>query len=195
MSTEKEALRQSLKAQRDRLALDGSAVSRTVADRFPAKLLDRFGPRVSGYAPIGSELDVRPLLQRLQALGAHLALPRVEDSGHISFRAWQFGDELVDGPMRLKQPSSDADIVQPTLVLLPLLAFDGFGNRLGYGKGYYDRALTRLRETGRAFACGIAYSGQEVERVPDEPHDVPLDWVVTEKGSHPLFLQRAASPA
>jgi len=76
-------------------------------------------------------------------------------------------------------------------VLTPLLGFDAAGNRLGYGKGHYDRALERIRKQGRAFVCGIAYSGQQLPFIPAEPTDIPLDWVVTEKGSIPLFLSRA----
>ena len=195
MTSDKDALRQTMKARRNQLAGENTSIGETIAARFPEKLLERFGPHVSGYLPIGSEVDVQPLLQRLSKLGAELSLPRVEESGAMRFRAWRPSDPLEDGPFTLRQPLQSSEQVQPTLILLPMLAYAGFENRLGYGKGHYDRAIAELRKTGRVYACGVAVAGQEVERLPDEPHDVPLDWVVTENGSHPRFLQRAASPA
>lgn len=107
------------------------------------------------------------------------------------YRAYTRGDMLEQRPFGLLEPNPEVLEVHPTLVITPLLGFDRNGNRLGYGKGHYDRALTRLRDQGRVFVCGLAYFGQEVEEVPAEPHDVPLDWVMTERGSIPLFMMRA----
>ncbi|MEL7545203.1 MAG: 5-formyltetrahydrofolate cyclo-ligase [Pseudomonadota bacterium] len=193
MPSEKETLRHAMKARRERLAKDNTDAAEIIAARFPEKLLDRFGPLVSGYLPIGSEVDIRPLLARLATAGAELVLPRIDADNTMSFRAWLRTDQLETGPFSLQQPERHAAFVRPTLVLLPLLAFDRSGNRLGYGKGHYDRALAELRRHGRVFTCGIAFADQQVEQLPAEPHDIPLDWVVTENGSLPLFLQRATS--
>jgi len=188
----KSALRTELKTQREELAARDPDAGETIAGKFPLKLLERYGPVVAAYWPIGSELDPRPLMTRLAYAGARIALPRIGSNGAMSFHQWQSGDRLEDRPFGLKEPLQDTPVLTPTLVLTPLLGFDRDGNRLGYGKGHYDQALTGLRDKGRVFACGLAFPfhEQEVERVPAEPHDIPLDWVVTTRGSIPIFMMR-----
>ena len=187
---DKAALRAEMKEAREELSARDPDAGETVADKFPLKLLERYGPVVAAYLPIGSELDTRPLIAKLVKAGAQIALPRVEDDGHMTYRQWTDGDSLEDRPFGLKEPFTSAPILTPTLVLAPLLAYDRNGNRLGYGKGHYDRALSDLRKNGRVFVCGLAFHGQEVDEVPNEPHDIPLDWVVTERGSIPIFMMR-----
>lgn len=194
MTEDKTLLRREMKARREALFQSQPFAGDKIAERFPMKLLDRFGPIVSGYLPIGSEVDARPLMQRLARNGAQLALPRVEADNQMTFRSWARGDALEAGRFSLTQPSVESLELRPTLVLMPLLAFDPLGNRLGYGQGHYDRVLSLLRKSGHVFTCGIAFSDQQVDFIPAEPHDVPLDWVVTETGSLPLFLQRASTP-
>ncbi|MHA7857601.1 MAG: 5-formyltetrahydrofolate cyclo-ligase [Henriciella sp.] len=191
MSEEKDILRAALKERREELAARDPDAGETVADKFPMKLFERYGPTVALYLPIGSEIDPKPLMGKLAAAGAKLALPCVQDDGSMVYRAYTRGDMLEQRPFGLLEPNPEVPEVNPTLVITPLLGFDRNGNRLGYGKGHYDRALTRLRDQGRVFVCGLAYFGQEVEEVPAEPHDVPLDWVMTERGSIPLFMMRA----
>ncbi|MEO1189511.1 MAG: 5-formyltetrahydrofolate cyclo-ligase [Pseudomonadota bacterium] len=191
MTSEKDALRAEMKVMRDELAARDPDAGETLADKFPLKLFERYGPTVAVYLPIGSEIDPRPLMGKLIDVGAKLALPCVNDDGSMVYRAYQRGDMLEKRPFGLLEPNADVPMVNPTLVLTPLLAFDRSGNRLGYGKGHYDRALSRLRDEGRVFVCGLAYFGQEVDAVPAETHDVPLDWVMTERGSIPLFMMRA----
>ncbi len=192
MSDAKEHLRSALKDRRDELNARDPDAGETLADKFPMKLFERYGPTVSAYWPIGSEIDPFPLIRRLKnSADADICLPRVEDDGTMTFRAWAPGNDLEDRPFGLQEPPADTPIVTPTLVLTPLLGFDRQGNRLGYGKGHYDRALASLRDQGRVFVCGLAFFGQEVEQVPAEPHDIPLDWVMTERGSIPLFMMRA----
>ena len=193
MSEEKDLLRVALKERREELAARDPDAGETLADKFPMKLFERYGPTVALYLPIGSEIDPKPLMGKLVAAGAKLALPCVQDDGSMVYRAYTRGDMLEQRPFGLLEPNPEVPEVNPTLVITPLLGFDRNGNRLGYGKGHYDRALTRLREQGRVFVCGLAYFGQEVEEVPAEPHDVPLDWVMTERGSIPLFMMRAMS--
>ncbi len=189
----KDVLRAALKELRAELSARDPDAGDTLADKFPLKLLERYGPNVAAYLPIGSEIDPRPLMKRLASNGAELCLPRVEEDGTMTYRAWAPGEPLEARPFGLSEPAGDAPFVSPTLVLAPLLGYDRAGNRLGYGQGHYDRALSKLREQGRVFVCGLAFFDQEVETLPSEPHDIPLDWVMTERGSIPVFMMRALS--
>jgi 5-formyltetrahydrofolate cyclo-ligase len=136
---------------------------------------------VAGYWPIRDEADPRALMAALAARGHTLALPRIGAKGAaLSFRRWNEGDGLIDNHHAIPEPRADAQVVTPDIVLVPLLAFDASGHRLGYGGGYYDRTLAALP----ARAIGIAYAGQRVEALPREPHDHPLDGVLTENGLH-----------
>lgn len=145
------------------------------------------GTVVAGYWPLGSELDVRPLMNHLAAAGADLVLPvtRTPDLP-LEFRRWRPGDGLHKGAHGVMQPDSSAPVAIPTILLVPLLAFDGDGWRLGYGAGYYDRTLAELR--GRmpvppVLAVGIAYAAQEVAALPHHGGDQRLDGVVTERAA------------
>jgi 5-formyltetrahydrofolate cyclo-ligase len=140
---------------------------------------------VAGYWPIRDEADPRELMKTLSARGHALALPRIEAKGErLSFRLWREGDELIDNHHAIAEPRADAERVVPDAILMPLLAFDATGHRLGYGGGYYDRTLEALK----ACAIGIAYAGQEIAGIPREPHDHPLNMIVTERGVR-LFHQ------
>jgi 5-formyltetrahydrofolate cyclo-ligase len=183
-------LRHRMRTIRAEAAARDPDAAEKVADLFPMKLLERYGPVVSGYVPINEELDPMPLMKRLADAGAELCLPRMLPEGGISWRLWSFGEPLERRPFGLSEPSEDAPEAHPTLILTPLLAFDAKGNRLGYGKGHYDTALQTLRSDGRAFACAVAYAAQQIDAVPTEPHDQPLDWAITPIGSVPLFMMR-----
>ena len=191
MSRAKAALRAELKELREEASARDPDAGETLAAKFPLKLLERYGPIVAGYIPIGSEIDPRPLMEKLAQAGAKLALPRLDEDGTMSFRLWSPGDPLEDKPFGLSEPSGDAIAVKPGLILVPLLGFDSQGNRIGYGKGHYDRALAELRADGAVFACGVAFHAQMVDDLPAEDHDQPLDWAVTERGSVPIFMMRA----
>jgi len=190
-NSEKSALREQMKELREELSARDPDAGETLADKFPLKLLERYGPTVAVYLPIGSEIDPRPLITKLIQADAQLALPCIGADGVMVYRAYRRGDPLESAKFGLLEPNRDVPEVTPTLVITPLLAFDRAGNRLGYGQGHYDRALTRLREKGRVFVCGIGFMGQEVSDLPAEPHDIPLDWMMTEKGSIPIFMMRA----
>ncbi|KQW29275.1 5-formyltetrahydrofolate cyclo-ligase [Rhizobium sp. Root274] len=141
------------------------------------------GMVVSGFFPIRSEADIRPLMARLKARGARLCLPVVMDKETIVFRELVTGAELVDTGFGTRGPGPEAEVLDPDLLLVPLSAFDAKGNRIGYGAGHYDRAIARLREKGRhPRLIGIAFDCQEVAEVPDEAHDVRLEAVLTESG-------------
>jgi len=138
---------------------------------------------VASFIPMHTEIDVWPLMDALADAGYTLALPRIKRAGHpLIFHAFRFGDKLGRGPFSTKEPARSAPIITPKTILLPLLAFGRDGSRLGYGGGYYDRTLEALRRKTKIFACGIAYSGQEVPTLPTDGHDQNLDGVLTETG-------------
>jgi 5-formyltetrahydrofolate cyclo-ligase len=141
------------------------------------------GSLVSGFFPIRSEADIRPLMADLADRGARLCLPVVMDKETIEFRAYAPGVPLVETGFGTMGPGEDAAVVDPDIMLVPLAAFDREGHRIGYGGGYYDRAIEKLQQKGRKPKLfGIAFDVQEVAKVPFEPHDVRLDGVLTESG-------------
>jgi 5-formyltetrahydrofolate cyclo-ligase len=141
------------------------------------------GTVVAGYWPMGDEIDPRPLMLELAKRGCRLALPVVTARGQaLEFRTWAPGDELEPGPFGTVHPLASAPHAVPTVLLVPLLAFDRLGFRLGYGGGFYDRTLVSLRAASHLTAIGVAYAAQEVPSVPRDKHDQRLDRVVTEAG-------------
>lgn len=141
------------------------------------------GTIVSGFLPIRSEADTRPLISALRDRGAKLCLPIVLDRETIIFRELLGGAAMVDTGFGTSGPGPEAAVVDPELMLVPLAAFDPRGHRLGYGAGHYDRAIARLHAAGRRpRLIGIAFDCQEVDRVPDEDHDVVISEILTESG-------------
>ena len=137
---------------------------------------------VSGFWPIRDELDIRPLLMELHYEGCQLALPVVvEKRKPLTFRAWRPGDALEPGVYGTLQPSEKREVVDPDVLICPLLACDENGWRLGYGGGFYDRTLAALRLRKRVFAMGVAFDDQLVPDVPHGPDDARLDWLLTDK--------------
>ncbi|WP_237477251.1 5-formyltetrahydrofolate cyclo-ligase [Lichenibacterium dinghuense] len=143
----------------------------------------RFPSAVSVFLPIRGEPDTRPLLDALAGAGIRTALPATPPRGEpLRFRAWRPGDPLVPGRFGTAEPAPEAAERDPDLLFVPLAAFDRRGFRLGYGAGFYDGALARLRAVRPVLAVGVAFAAQEVPAVPTEPHDQPLDAVLTERG-------------
>jgi 5-formyltetrahydrofolate cyclo-ligase len=156
-----------------------------VRDRFLAELLPIVGVTsgafVSAYMPMRGELDPRPLLQALVERGMVAAMPCVVGNGMpLLFRQWNTGAALVPRAFGLSEPGDDAPVVEPDFLLVPLLAFDRRGHRLGYGRGYYDRTLAALRAQRSIVAVGLAFAAQEVLSLPVGINDQRLDWIVTE---------------
>jgi 5-formyltetrahydrofolate cyclo-ligase len=136
------------------------------------------GRIIAGFWPILDEIDIRPLLAALHARGHPIALPVTGRRGEaLVFRAWRPGAPLLAGRFGTSHP--DGAILTPDILLIPLLAFDARGNRLGYGGGFYDRTLARLPG---ALRIGCAFAAQELDRVPAGPYDQRLHAVVTEAG-------------
>ena len=141
------------------------------------------GVIVSGFLPIRSEADMRPLMARLRERGARLCVPVILDRSTIVFRELVPGAALVATGFGTSGPGPDASVLDPDIMLVPLSAFDSIGHRIGYGAGHYDRAIARLHQKGlNPHLIGIAFDCQEVPSVPAEPHDVRLDAILTESG-------------
>jgi 5-formyltetrahydrofolate cyclo-ligase len=136
------------------------------------------GAVVAGFWPLAGEIDIRPLLVALHESGHVLCLPETPPLGDpLIFRSWRPGDPLVRGLFKTQHPVGE--VVIPDFILVPLLAFDRQGNRLGYGGGYYDRTLAELP---KAFRLGCAFAAQEIDMVPVENTDEKMNGIVTEKG-------------
>ena len=149
------------------------------------------GDVVSGFWPMRSEVDVRPLMFALRERGARLCLPAILDKTTIVFRELVRGADLVDMGFGTYGPGPEAQVLQPGLMLVPLAAFDARGHRIGYGAGYYDRAIAKLQAGPRPpRLVGIAFDCQQVELVPEQPHDVVIPEMLTESG-----LRRLGQPA
>ena len=136
---------------------------------------------VAGYAPIGDEIDPMPLLEAL-ATTRPCGLPVIGKGRVLTFRQWRPGVTLVAGRYGIPAPPLDLPTILPDILLVPLLAFDRAGHRVGYGGGYYDTTLAALRAARAIKAIGLAYAAQEIERLPAEAFDQPLDAVATERG-------------
>jgi len=137
---------------------------------------------VSGFWPIKEEIDIRPLLIELHNQGCQLALPVVQGKGQpLLFRAWRPGDPLEAGVFGTLQPQAKREAIEPEVLLVPLLACDEEGWRLGYGGGFYARTLLGLRARKRVTAVGVAFNAQLVPEVPRGPDDQRLDWLLTDQ--------------
>jgi 5-formyltetrahydrofolate cyclo-ligase len=177
----KSNLRAAALAARDALTIEQrGAAAQALAERgLPIEITS--GTVVSGYSPIRSEIDPVPLMRKLAAQGAQLALPAVMARGKsLAFRAWSASDRLMLGPLGILEPSPAAAELIPDIMLVPLAAFDRAGHRIGYGAGHYDYTLAHLRKLKHIIAVGLAFAAQEIVAVPALPHDVALDCVLTE---------------
>ena len=188
MMQEKAALRTRMSSLRKALSPElRQQASETIARavQLPAfrAFLPEAGGVIGGFIPIRSEINPLPLMRKLAAEGFRLALPRITESGLV-FHAYSVGDALAEGPLKTREPHASAPLATPDLILAALLAFDRDCIRIGYGKAYYDRAFAAHPQARRV---GLAFSAQEVEHVPREAHDAPLEAVLTENG---LILRR-----
>lgn len=187
LAAAKTALRLEARARRKALMIEHPEADWMAADHAPAMLaaLKRTRPGVLAiYKALGAELDPRPLADTLARAGWTITLPAVvAEAAPLVFRAWTPGQPLVHDLAGLPAPSAAAEEISPDLVMVPLLAFDAGGGRLGQGGGHYDRTLEAMRNRPSPPSfVGMAYSGQQVAALPREPHDQPLDGILTEAG-------------
>ncbi|MEZ5818232.1 MAG: 5-formyltetrahydrofolate cyclo-ligase [Hyphomicrobiaceae bacterium] len=181
----KRQLRDEAKKRRAELSLaDRTAAAASLAAQglgflppdTPAKV-------VSAFLAIGEEINPVPLMSRLHREGATLGLPVMVGKGlPLAFRAWSPGAPLRTVVWGIREPEETAPLVEPDVLLMPLLAFDRSGMRLGYGGGFYDRTLCDLRARRSVLAIGLAFASQEVDEVPHLDYDERLDWVLTPEG-------------
>jgi 5-formyltetrahydrofolate cyclo-ligase len=178
----KAALRREMYQRRRQAFVEGETAAQALKLKFLETVSPPEGAALSGFWPMGSEIDLRPLLEVMSKRGHLVGLPVVVGKERpLVFRAWKPGDILKPGGFNTEVPKDDQPEVVPDILLVPLLAFDREGYRLGYGGGFYDRTLEKLRASGPRLAIGVAFSAQEVERVPRGDFDQPLDMLLTEK--------------
>jgi 5-formyltetrahydrofolate cyclo-ligase len=178
----KVAIRREAMARRDALTADlRQAAADTIAAReFPLAITK--GIVVSGFMPMKTEINPLPLLKKLAEAGATLALPVVAGRDKpLIMRAWRWGEPLATGVWGLREPKPGAPDVDPDILLVPLLAFDRAGHRIGYGAGYYDMTIAGLRARKPITAIGLAFAAQEIATVPATARDERLDLVLTER--------------
>jgi len=180
----KQRLRRRMKAVREEAARADPYAAQRLLEHYPQGAWPSIGEVVAAYHPLPGEIDPLPLLAMFACEGASTALPVAEPDRSLTFRAWKPGDPLARGLFGVDTPTEDADIVAPDFVLAPMLAFDARGRRLGYGAGFYDRALERLRAERPVTVIGLAYEAQRVRRVPTRPHDQKMDWILTERAAY-----------
>lgn len=180
----KAELRKRVLASRDQIPSEQRIeMSLAAAEHGAANIHIEPGTIVSGFFPIRSEIDIRPLMDAIRVKGARLCVPAVLDRQTIEFRELVRGAGLIDTGFGTSGPGPEAEVLIPQLLLMPLAAFDHRGHRIGYGAGHYDRAIDRIRAAGiEPRLMGIAFSMQEVPHVPEGPHDRRMNAIVTEKG-------------
>jgi 5-formyltetrahydrofolate cyclo-ligase len=158
------------------------ALQQSMIDYFLNHFQFSKGIIISGFWPIQSEIDPRLLMEKLHTQGHTIVLPVVKEKDKpLSFYQWVPKCPLVEGEFGVMKPMNDAQEFKPDILLVPQLAFDEVGHRLGYGRGYFDRTLHALRQHSQVMSIGLAYSIQELGVIPISDHDEPLDYVVTEK--------------
>ena len=182
IDSQKDLMREAARLRRRDLAKSaGLGFGGALVDFFFADFDLAAGSKIAGYWPITREADVKPLLGKLAEKSVICLLPVViaRDTALV-FREWQPGDELAPSDLDIPEPTIDKSVGIPEFLLVPLLAFDRQGYRLGYGGGFYDRTIARLRVRGPVIAVGVAYQAQLVDSVPVGANDEPLDWMVTD---------------
>tara|TARA_R110002110_G_scaffold106423_27_gene266868 strand:+ start:2764 stop:3330 length:567 start_codon:yes stop_codon:yes gene_type:complete len=158
-----------------------AAANAAQAGHLSAVLAGYRGVPLSGFMPIRTEIDPTPAMAEAAAYGP-VAVPVIEAAGRpLKFALWQPETAMVPGPFGARIPAAP-EYIEPEILIVPLLSFDRSGHRLGYGGGFYDRTLEKLRSQRATLAIGFAFAGQEVDRAPIEATDQPLDLIVTETG-------------
>lgn len=181
---QKAALRKHAKATRAAaFARHGSAAGERLAVHGIGFAHPRPGAAVSAFLAIGEEIDPMPLMHRLWGEGHAVGLPvMVGKARPLVFRQWREAEPLDEVKWGIREPLATAAVIVPDVLLVPLLAFDTRGYRLGYGGGFYDRSIAEIRATKPVTTIGLAYDELEVDAVPHSDYDERLDWVLTPSG-------------
>ncbi|MGE0152289.1 MAG: 5-formyltetrahydrofolate cyclo-ligase [Reyranellaceae bacterium] len=180
----KRALRRTMTARRDGVDIaERAGAATSLAAHVMQRLAFPATACIAGYFPFRSEFDVLPLLRVLHEAERTIVLPVIVGRGKkLVFRRYRPGDPMHVNALGIPEPGPEAELLAPTHLLVPLLAFDDSGYRLGYGGGYYDRTLSALREAGHhAATIGIGFDLQHVDKVPRLPGDQRLELIATER--------------
>lgn len=182
VASTKAALRSQALGRRDGIDPEvRKELSAMIAARAIAIVDDVRPPLLAAYFAARSECDPAAIVTWAAANGIGVAMPAVVDAETIVFRRYRPDDPLIAGGFGTLAPAKEAPVIDPDLVISPLVAFDRTGLRLGHGRGFYDRAIEALRGRGREpLLVGVSFCVQEVDSIPAEPHDRRLDWIVTE---------------
>ena len=180
LETLKQEQRTAARALRNRIDVSGNG------EKAAYNFLNSFSldatATISLYLPIGSEIDTLPLIHKLTSLGITCALPVIVGKGlPLIFREWSPNAPVEKGDFKTSAPNSDAREVTPQIIVTPLLAFDEDGFRMGYGGGFYDRTLERLRSSTHCNAVGYAFEAQLVDKIVIDQYDQKMDWIVTDQ--------------
>ncbi len=184
IAQQKKDLRQRARAVRsEAFARHGAAASERLAELGIGLTGSLAGVEMSAFLAIGEEIDPLPLMRRLWASGHAVGLPvMVGKARPLVFRQWHEGERLKEVQWGIREPEESARVIVPDVVLVPLLAFDVRGYRLGYGGGFYDRSIAEIRAAKPVTTIGLAYDELEVDAVPHDEYDQRLDWVLTPSG-------------
>lgn len=178
----KAALRAVALSLRDALPPTMRQAAAEAIARRPLPVAVTPGLIVSAFSPMKTEINPMPLLRKFAEAGCRLALPCIAGRGHpLIMRTWDVGAPMESGQWGIREPAAAAAEVAPDIVIVPLAAFDRAGHRIGYGAGYYDMTLHKLRGLKNIVAIGIAFAAQEIARVPATERDERLDLVLTER--------------
>jgi 5-formyltetrahydrofolate cyclo-ligase len=194
--SEKSELRRSLTARRAAAYDALPDAGQRLVSHFPTLIEVAEGAAIAAYMPFRTEIDPIRLWRKLLTRGGQGALPRMSptlpafaetaEREALSFHLCDIDNpnHLQINPWGLLEPRADLPLATPNILLVPLLGFDRQGHRLGYGKGYYDRAIANLKSAAPIVTIGLAFAAQEVECIPTQPHDQRLDWIITEIGAY-----------
>lgn len=180
----KRKLRQQMQAKRTQMPhAIAAGASQSIARHFADHPILAFAESFAGYHAMRGEIDVLPVFEIMAKWNKLTALPCIRPDKNLHFREWSLGEPLVKSEVGTMEPLATNPAMIPAVVLVPLLAFDGDGYRLGYGGGYYDRTIEAMREFANPpLFVGVGYAAQEVDHIPNDAHDQPLDGILTELG-------------
>lgn len=184
LANEKRKMREAIQAKRMQIPHAAMlSASQLVARQFADHPILAFAKSFAGYRAMRGELDIMEIFRIMARYDKQTALPCVTPEKSLIYRAWRLNDPLTRHALGMEEPLTDAPEIIPEIILVPLMAFDGEGYRLGYGGGYYDRTMEAMRALDKPpLFIGVGYSMQEVELVPTDERDAPLDGILTELG-------------
>jgi 5-formyltetrahydrofolate cyclo-ligase len=191
---DKDTLRRMARAARMETPVeDRRRMAQKLSDNFISNVVLPPAAIVAGYHPVRAEMDVMPLLSALLARGQTIALPVIEERNKpLLFRTWDENTRLKEGHFTIPEPDAAfSRVVMPDVLIVPMLAFDADGNRLGYGAGHYDRTLAVMKK--KPLLIGVAYAFSQAEAVPADPHDIKMDIIVTDSGFYRFGAHRKES--